>query len=166
MKFVFDIDGVLRNLNYSICKEFNLPIPTSWYNNEWDKLGRGVYDLIKEKIHLLYDAYPTKYFITIGSYMILNGSELWTHQPPSWRKLTKKWINDWLPPIKIRYLTPQQKENRLRKYKDIILVDDYPHFKSYDRILLIDQPYNQNVKNCIRIKKVSELRKWLNGKNL
>lgn len=27
------------------------------------------------------------------------------------------------------------------------LVEDYPHFKDYSRIILIDWPYNQNVAN-------------------
>jgi hypothetical protein len=166
MKIVFDVDGVNRNLNSLLMKKYNLPNPTSWFNNEWDKLGYSIYDLVKKDNMVLKKSLPTKYFKTIYNYAKINGNqiEFWSHQPPSWRKLFKQWIYYYFKGLKIKicYLTPKQKLARLNKLSNYILVDDFPHFTNYKRIILIDYPYNQNVKNCVRIKTIKQLKEELN----
>ena len=167
MKIFFDIDGVLRDTNGILIKKYRLPYPTSWYANEWDKLGLNIYDLVAIDYNVLFEANPTKYFKIILNYGKNNGGlEIWSHQPPSWRPHTKKWLNKNLQGIKykLRFLTPKQKAYRLSKIKDGLLVDDFPLFSNYDKIILVDYPYNRNVKKGRRISSPKELKDILNDK--
>lgn len=148
IKFVFDLDGVLRNLAGYVARKYNAPYPTSW---EHLYAGKGIIDRIKEEISCLVDAPPTTYIQLVWN-KIYN-PEIWTNQPKEWRKLTQFWISTYMGNgCKVRFLTPDEKEERLKKLKNTYLVEDYPYFKNYDRIILIDQPYNQHIKgtNIVR----------------
>jgi len=65
---------------------------------------------------------------------------------------------------KLRFLTPKQKAYRLSKIKDGLLVDDFPLFSNYDKIILVGYPYNRNVKKGRRITSPKELKDILNDK--
>ena len=39
----------------------------------------------------------------------------------------------------------------LEATEDLILIEDYPGFKNYNNILLVDRPYNLGVKGVMRI---------------
>ena len=87
--------------------------------------------------------------------------EIWSYQPYSWIMYTSEWIKQYFPRFIALWLKPEEKFKRLKKNKDIILIDDYPFHPNYDRIILIDRQYNQNVKCKVRIKTVDELREKL-----
>ena len=53
--------------------------------------------------------------------------------------------------IPCHFLKCEEKEEKLRLMEDAILIEDNPNFKSYDRIVLIDRPYNQSVKGAMRV---------------
>jgi hypothetical protein len=156
MNIKFDVDGVIRDLYTAVTTAFNFKID-SW---NWKYKGKDIYDLAREKPEIVSEAPATKYLKVINEFT--NGHiELWSHQPPEWRLYTNDWLINHLKSgidIDIRYLTPKEKYRALQKEKDAILVDDYPNFKDYNRIILIDQPYNQKTKANIRIKTEKELK--------
>jgi hypothetical protein len=158
-RIVWDVDGVLRDLYTAVTTAFNFKI-TTW---NWKHKGKDIYDLARKKPEIIYDAPVTKYLKTINS--LVNGHiELWSHQPPEWRIYTDIWLRKNLKSgidIDIRYLTPKEKYRALLKEKDAILVEDYPLYPNYDRIILVDTPYNQNAKAIIRVKTEKELKSAL-----
>lgn len=155
-KIAFDIDGVIRDLYTAVTKAFNFEIK-NWF---WKLNGKDIYDLAREKPEIVTDAPATKYLNVINSFT--NGHiELWSHQPDEWKLYTNFWLREHLKSgvdIELRYLNPKEKYRALLKEKDTILVDDYPYFNSYKRVILIDAPYNQMTKANIRIKTEKELK--------
>ena len=163
----FDVDNVLRDLSGVIRQKFNLPQTTTWHNNEWDKLGKGVYELVAEDYDILTKAEPTKYLKSIIRYIKKKDVllELWSHQPKFWQEPTMKWLDHYLKGIdfEILFLNSEQKYKRLKTYSKALLVEDYPHFPEYSQIVLIDCPYNKKVKADLRVKSVTELKEILNN---
>jgi len=152
----FDLDGVLRDLQGYLRTKYGVPLPSVWF---FTYKGLGFWEWAEfdnNKMPLL--AKPTKYYNTIRKHC--KNIEIWTHQYPHWRPLTKLWIKKYLGDCTVRFLTTKQKRARLDRCKDTILIEDCPNFKSYDRIVLIDKPYNRNIK-AKRIKKVGQLEKLL-----
>ena len=145
IKLVFDIDGTIRDLNKGLRLRYKeYPVPTIWDF----KLpgGKTIYDYVAKDYTVLEDAPPTKYLSTVQKYLGDNCIEFWSHQPEDWREPTKRWLNRYFTNYKIKYLTPVEKEYRLMAMESrTILIDDYPKFKSYNFIILVDQPYNKNV---------------------
>jgi hypothetical protein len=162
-KFVFDIDGVLRNLNGLLMEKYNLPIPKDW--GAWDKIGYDIYDIVAQDYSVLVDAKPTKYINVIKEYNYLDKLEIWSHQPHDWIEHTVRWLGINIPNrhLNIKWYTPKEKFENLMKNRNIILVDDYPKFPNYDRIVLIEQSYNKQVNASLRIKTVDELENILEG---
>lgn len=157
-KVVFDVDGVVRNLGY-VTEYFKIPKLKDWC---WKYKSKDIYGWVKMNYNLLVECPSTKYLDVIKEYK--NGSKLefWSYQPKDWRPYTLKWLksrfgND----FKIRYLKPLEKYARLQKCKDTILVEDYPEFPNYDRIVLIDRYYNKHSPAKIRIKTKEELKDFL-----
>jgi hypothetical protein len=163
-KFVFDIDGVLRNLNGLLMSKYKLPIPRTW--GAWDVVGYDIYDIVAKDYSVLYNAKPTKYLDIIKKYDNSNKLEIWSHQPNDWILHTVKWLRINIPNrhLDIKWYTPKEKYENLMKNENIILVDDYPKFPNYDRILLIEQSYNKEVDAFMRIKTIDELQNILEGK--
>lgn len=159
IKICFDVDGVIRDLYKAVVKTFKFEIK-EWF---WKYKGKDIYDLARERPEIISDAPPTKYLDTINSFA--NGHiELWSHQPDEWKLYTNLWLREHLKSgidIDIRYLTPKEKYRALLREKNVILVDDYPYFDRYDRIILIDAPYNQKTKAKIRVKTEKELKNAL-----
>ena len=75
-----------------------------------------------------------------------------------WREPTLKWIKRHLGCKKIRFLNTQEKRNRLDFLIDTILVEDSPKFDDYNRIALIDRPYNKTIHAEHRITTPQELK--------
>lgn len=152
-KIIFDLDGILRDLIGAFCKDLNLPIPTKW---EFKKGDKTIYEWMEEKDYEpLVTSFPTEYYRTIRNNT--KDMEIWTDQIPEWRPYTEEWIRIHLGKCKIRYLLTSEKESRLYGLKNTYLVEDCPNFKDYSNIILIDRPYNQNVKAPNRMKTPSEL---------
>ena len=152
MRIAWDLDGVLRELNIYLQKKYNIPYPKKW---GWEHEGKNIFDWAKQdNYEICFKAPPTEY---VEIYRIFTkGSEIWTCQPELWRKNTLKWIKKYLGNCKVKFLTTEEKREELDKNTDCLLVEDNPNFKNYDRILLIDRPYNRRIKNVVRIKNVSD----------
>jgi hypothetical protein len=137
-KYFFDLDGVIRHLVRGVHPDFN-PLT---YN---DPLPNG-YDFCKyidKNLDILATAPVTPYYDVIRK---LPELQIITFQPEKWKPKTIRWIDRHLadqhvsvhfvnsPAEKMQFLTNGHK-----------LVEDYPFFKDYSKIILIDWPYNQNV---------------------
>lgn len=161
MKIVTDLDGVLRDLNMEMVMNYGIPYPIIW---DWKYNGESMFDYIKKFPSILSNSPKTEYFDIIVKYLG-NDLEIWTSQMPEWREYTEKWMKDNLNTIRYTYsyLKPQEKYSILNVLEDYILIEDYPKFKNYDKIILIDRPYNQHVNAKMRVKSPYELEKLLSN---
>lgn len=159
----FDIDGVCRNLGI-IHKRFNIPkLTNNWH---WKYKGKDVYDWVAEDLSILESAPSLEYIEAIKEFGKNHKIEFWTHQPKDWEPHTRRWIKKFFgDKCKIVFLKPNEKFNRLKKNKNTLLVDDYPLFKDYKQIILVNQYYNQDTKAPIRVKNNKELSKELKKYN-
>jgi len=157
MKVVFDLDGVIRDLNQLLLERYNVPYPQTWY---WSYKGKGVYDYVKDDYSILRDAPPTEYLDVVKQYT--RYPEFWTNQPQDWLRHTYKWLQKYFDGYTLIMLGPEEKYDKLMRNKDIILVEDYPNFRDYSRIILVDRPYNRQVNAPMRVKNAEEFRKLLN----
>lgn len=160
---VFDLDGVLRDLDHSVAERFHLTNINEeeyyWTSTNGDRLE----DLVNKDLNILLDVYPSEYAEIIKDYIIKNNSEIWTAQFLHWQDLTYHWIMNYFSPYKpkIRFIRPREKYG-YTYIEDCYLVEDRPYYDSYSRIILIDKPYNRNVKDpLIRIHNPEELKKIL-----
>jgi len=84
-----------------------------------------------------------------------------SHQFPSWRPYTLEWIATHLESVPVKYVTfvdhTEEKLAILRNTPGSLLVEDYPRFSSYDRIVLVDKPYNRAVTCKVRVHDTLEL---------
>ena len=148
MKIVWDLDGVIRDLNGYIVTKYGGKYPTTW--SYLCGNGKNIYETINDDLDILIDSPPTAYCKVVTDHYWK--PEIWTSQPEAWRDNTMKWVIKHLGEhCIVRFLKCEEKEARLRMEEDTILVEDSPNFKDYDRILLIDRPYNQNVHDVARI---------------
>lgn len=168
-KIIFDLDGVLRDIISYLIKRYDIKEPIEkWY---WKHNGEDIYELIKKDgYEALTNAEPTNYLKSIiKNFDFL---EIWTNQPDEWLPYTNKWIDESIRKnidCEINILNSEQKEELL-EYNDIYLVEDYPNFKNYENIILVDRLYNRNVecKHRVKngkelIKKIKELTKYGNN---
>lgn len=147
MKIVFDLDGVLRDLNTYVSQRYKCAYPNKW---EYKYNGKSIFECIDEDITILEKAPATGYKSIVKAHY--QHVEIWTSQPEHWRVYTMQWINKHLGTGSVvHFLTTEEKEAKLSKEEDTVLIEDSPKFISYDNILLIDRPYNQSVKGAIRI---------------
>lgn len=151
MKIVWDLDGVLRDLNGYLMHLHGGDYPTEWnfkYGN-----GKDIFECINENLDILVNAPPTAYCAVMKGHF--DCPEIWTSQPDNWQAPTTQWIHTHIGSnCVVKFLKSAEKENLLRVHEDIILVEDTPNFSSYERVLLIDRPYNQKVfsnKTAVRI---------------
>lgn len=157
MKIVFDLDGVLRDLCGYLNEKLDVPYPKEWI---WKHHNKDIFEWIKEDRYCALVYAPiTEYFSIV--HKTIKNIELWTCQPEKWRPYTKLWINTNIGDCTIHYLDTNQKREKLDKEPNTYLVEDSPNFKHYDRILLIDRPYNRKVSAETRIHNPKELKQWL-----
>ena len=140
MKLIYDLDGVLRDLSGHLAKKYNENYPTTW-NCTFG--GMKYLDAVEKDMKVLLDAPPTGYLEVAKKYGI---DEIWTDQPELWKVYTHQWIIQHIGVVPTFYLTTAQKEQRLIDEEDSILIEDSPNFVEYNAILLIDRPYNQEVR--------------------
>jgi len=158
MQVAFDIDGVLRDFCSAYYKRFKVT-----RTNDWICDGEKIYDLVSKDYSVLVDAKPTKYLTTVRKWLDKNSIQIWSHQPKDWIPHTEKWLQKYFGNnYTACWLTPGEKYNKLLLDKSIVLVDDYPFFPSYDRIVLIDTVYNKKTQSLIRMKAPNSLLKLLN----
>ena len=153
MRFVFDLDGVLRDINLPLGEKYGVPYPQDWW---WKYKDKDIYQWMEEdKYKTIEDAPITEYMPVAKEYG--HPIELWTCQPPKWMPHTEKWIENNIGPCDVHFLDTKEKRKRLDKFSDLVLIEDCPNFSSYDRIILIDMPYNKKV-SAVRVKNADELR--------
>lgn len=153
MKVKFDLDGVLRSLIDYLVNKYKMPYPETW---GWLFKEMNIFKLVKDEGFQALVYSPVTEYISILKSM--KDIEVWTCQPRNWRLYTEMWIREYIGDCKIRYLTTEQKRAALDKEPETYLVEDCPNFKSYDRIILIDRPYNQKVECEFRVKTLEELK--------
>jgi hypothetical protein len=144
IKVVFDLDGVLRDLNGTICKKLDVKYPDKW---EYLYNGKTIYEIINSDLSILTECNPTKYLHVVLEE--INDIEIWTNQPENWRDLTVQWIKKHIGKCKIYFKTTSEKEACVND--GMVLIEDSPKFNNYDNIILIDRPYNQEVFGAFRI---------------
>jgi len=135
-----DIDGVLRDL----CGAAGInPI-------EWDcKIGsekKSFTHFFSDNLNLLVTAKTTEYFPTILFHHTTKEKiTLLSAQLKMWREYTEVWLKthfiNFVPETiftsnKLKYLTN----------KEDILIEDSPNLSDYTQVILIDRPYNRNIK--------------------
>ena len=156
MKIVWDLDGVIRDLSGEITKRYMPDFKiTTWY---WKYKDLDVYDYVNRNKAILEECPVTEYYEIAKEIPDL---VIWTRQPDSWIYGTVKWVQKYLPRASMRIFGPQEcKEESILSDCDYI-IEDYPMFKNYDKVILIDRPYNQEVESKIRIKTPEMLREVL-----
>ncbi len=152
MRIFFDLDGVLRDLAGFVLGEEVV------YWNQKTIYGKTVPEAVTEK--------PCEYLIFAPSTIYLdylkdNFKEVTiiSNQPISWRKYTDIWLRVNMPPLKYCIIYTDSNSKKL-KYIDnckAMIVDDYPFYENYDRIIILDAPYNRHIKASYRIHDIAEL---------
>ncbi len=145
----FDLDGVVRDLHGAM----------NWDPTDWDATINGInfFDYIESHPEVLLNAEPTEYFEVIKEYNPL----IISAQPNSWRPLTLQWLTKWIPNLNGIIFVHAPNDKFKFVHPSDILIEDYPKFKSYTNVFLIDRPWNKDVKVINRIKTPSELDKIL-----
>lgn len=148
-KIFFDLDGVIRNLTAGIGYD-----PQSW--NEPLPDGSNLYQFVNKNPNILLSAPPTEYWPLLCEKEIT----IFTCQPDLWVQNTLIWISIYLK--NATTVIFQKPEDKLKVLNSAFLVEDYPFFKDYSNIILIDRPYNRNVNCCRRVQTTQELENFLN----
>lgn len=152
MTIFWDLDGVLRDLA-QICLGRQ---PSIW--DEVDpKTNMTICEMVNKKPSLLIEAPATPYLTVARLYEPIT---ILTIQPLTWRGWTKHWIRKYIMAIDIKFFEKPAEKLEYLKEGDY-LIEDYPFFSNYDQIILIDKPYNRDVKVKYRVKNPKELQKLL-----
>lgn len=154
MKICCDIDGVVRDLNIYIKDKIGRDA-TNWEE------GKVLFDIMKECPLKLFEAPPTKYYETIKYFNKMNPFQFVSTQPLQWRPYTECWMKKYFPqnePIFVK--TAEEKLDYYKKAE--LILEDYPYYSDYSRIVLMSYKYNINVKNpLIRVRTQAELWSFL-----
>lgn len=147
MKIVWDLDGVLRDLSGFVSTIQKCPYPTKW---DYSYNGKSLYECVGEDPTILSRCPATAYKHVVKNHYEI--AEIWTSQPGEWRPYTLEWIEKHMgSEYKVFFLTTEEKEEKLKNSTNTILVEDSPNFKNYDNIILIDRPYNHEIKGVMRV---------------
>lgn len=153
----FDLDGVIRNL-YTKATGDNHRECNNWFCYKNDK---GILDLIEENLlENLLDSEPTEFYDHIKNLPFIS---IITCQASHWRPLTTQWIYDHFDrdQVKIQFVRDAHQKLYLLREGDL-LVEDYPYFRDYRQIVLIDYPYNRLIRHpYLRVEKPEELAAFL-----
>ena len=137
MTIYFDLDGTLRDL----CTLALGMLPNNWeYKN---KYGENLVDVVNKYPWMCEHAQP------LGFVDVVNKLKLpiviLTSQPMTWRGYTERWLRNHIKiPYDVEYVEKISDKSGRLKDGDV-LVDDYPMFDDYSRVILIRQPWNANV---------------------
>lgn len=138
---IFDLDGVIRNLCQAC---FGRHIDT------WDQKidGKDLVDVINDDLGILMSAPPTEYFEVIKQ---VSNLFILSCQPAHWRRLTNTWIHMHFfhASVRVEYVNSIPEKLSIVASHNAILVEDYPKFSDYSKVILIDRPYNRHVTGFI-----------------
>lgn len=153
MRFIFDLDGVMRCLS-AIPR--NGVIPQSW--NEPCPDGQGLIEYVDSNPEVLRLAPPLPYLSVIKK---LDHITVVSCQPRGWRHNTDLWLLKHLGDKRYSYYFVDTPEEELKwlEVDGVYLVEDYPKFprSAYSKIILIDWPYNRKIDCFARVKTPEEL---------
>ena len=157
-KMVFDVDGVVRNLYLYLRTKYFFPPITSW---NFVYRGMGITEWLDyDDLKVLEYAPRTTYFSAIKK--LVKKPEFWTAQPTDRAKeITYNWLKRNFSDFDICFLSPEEKQEALKKNKNIVLVEDYPKFKSYDRIILVDNLYNKRIQTKYKVYNKKQLEHYI-----
>lgn len=155
MKLVSDLDGTIRDIHSLIQKRYNFII------KHWSYIhgGKDFWDMVKEYPEVWADALPTKYYNIIKQYEPIT---FWTVQREENKEATIKWLDKYFTKYKIRFFKDFEHKEKAVYKNNVVLIDDFPNFSNYEKIILIDTNYNKNTKAKIRIKTPEKLQEYLN----
>ena len=151
---VYDLDGVLRWLTG--------PQRNFVHAKHWDELmpnGQNVIEYFNERPQEINYSPVTPYYPVIIRDRMRDTPTILTHQMEKWIPYTEKWIHVYIPHAKVIYVKdPQEKLDYINSFKDTYIVEDYPFFKDNSKVILLDYPYNAEVKDCFcRVRTPEEL---------
>lgn len=140
-----DVDGVIRDLQRAVLGE----LPDQW---NCYKYGIDFCSIINNDLSVLLTAEPTEYYEVIKK---IHPLRIISCQPKNWRDNTGQWLKKHFGYFEVLFVeSPEDKLDML--YDGDWLVEDYPLFNDYKRIILIDRPYNRDVA-ADRVKTPEEL---------
>ena len=146
--FYWDIDGVLRLL---YCGAFKHE-PSYWGET---LNGKTLIDIVNEHPEICLSSPPSEYVKVVNRYC--KHLHILSNQLPSWTEWTNKWLNKYIEiPYDVRYTNNPFHKISLLGHNDY-LVEDYPNFQDYSKIILINRKYNRGIECPIRISKPNEL---------
>ena len=149
MKTYFDLDGVLRDLSGNFLEQS----PEVWH---WFKDGKDIFDYVNANLTVLATSKPTKFYHLIAD---LPRVDIITSQSKNWRPYTTEWIcNHFKNNVSVTFVEKPEEKLEILERENAFIFEDYPQFKDYSRVYLIDYPYNGEVTGCIgRIKTVNDM---------
>jgi len=149
MKLYWDLDGVLRDLTKLVFKH----IPQDWYHKENNE---DIFEKINKDLTVLKKSPATEFYKVAIKFPFI---KILTCQPEHWKPFTKQWIEKHFSSIvhSVKYLNHQEEKINIIKNENAFLIDDFPFFSDYSRVILIDYPYNRNVRAKIRIRNSKQL---------
>jgi hypothetical protein len=152
----FDLDCVLRDLHGAISDKLGMPFaPTDW--REAPPGHASVIDFVDNNRLLLASAPVTEYWHEIMLARDGKPITVITCSPITWIPYTRYWLAQNMP-RRTKIIWCQRPEGKLELLgPHDWLVEDYPGFSDYSRIILIDRPYNRNVAAPVRVKTPAEL---------
>ena len=144
MKFIYDIDSVVREIHKPIEEKFNFKI------KHWSYIykGKDFWDMINTMPEIWLNASPTEYYPIIKEQKDL---EFWTVQREENKESTINWLNKHFPKYKVKFFKDFEHKYKAVQKNNVILIDDFPNFPSYESIVLIDRNYNKNTHAKIRV---------------
>lgn len=154
-RIFFDLDGVLRNLH---------KIVWGFEPLEYDSRinGKTLIDIVDNDLQILERAEPTELVPIVQK---MTEVKIITNQPPHWRPYTMRWLNKYFfnNSLGIMYADVDGKKEFIRRYEDVILIDDHPELAGIERVITYDRMYNRDKVAWIRLRKPQELYKILEG---
>jgi hypothetical protein len=144
--FRWDLDGVLKRLDIgALGREAR-----TWDDTE---NGMDIVQHVNANLDILLYAPESEYLRPIDNLYRESGQTLriLTSQREHWKLYKERWLADNLTcDWEVEY--SQGIQNKLRHMgADEYLIDDYPYFKNWNQILLVDRPYNRHVEVSVRI---------------
>jgi hypothetical protein len=128
----FDLDGVLRDL----CSAAKIN-PTNW---DCEIEGMNFIEYFDNHLSLLETAPGTEYLKPINTF--IDTINVVTSQKDTWKLPTINWLKRNVP--NLTTLQFDSEKIHLLKNQDI-LIEDYPYYSDYSKIILIDRPYNKDI---------------------
>jgi len=165
MKIYWDIDGVLRDLSGTLPKKVQgqLDYSENVSKESWHNGGKLLKKYLTPRSILKAKSLPyikaAKYFAFDHPLRILSC------QNKKWIEPTVKWLYnhlDFANGIDINFVKANEDKISLIEKEKGFLIDDYPFFKDYSRVIVVDYAYNRKVVGeFARVKSIGQLKRVL-----